>query len=250
MSLRILLHSYRMIANNPSEVFRIAFMPWIATIILLFVSSLVRFGVLLPQASDIAGNPMSSIGTFLISLVSIIGFLCIYLWLIVGWHRFILLGEGPNRFFPNWHGDKNLAYFLCCLMIALTLIIPMIISGFIIGSIGVHGGVAILVIVSFGLNLFVSFIVMRISLILPAAAIGERMKISESWHATDGQSMTIFKLALTLAIMFTVVGTFINAMAGNTFGVLFGQLINGLFGLYSVSIITTLYGLIIEKREL
>ena len=135
-------------------------------------------------------------------------------------------------------------------MIGLALIIPMIICGMVISSIGLSGGYTVFLVIGFAFNLFVLFIGTRISLVLPAAAIGVPMKISESWQATEGENMAIFKLALMLTAISSVVGLFTNAIALNTVGILLGQFFNGLLGLYSVSIITTLYGVLIEKRDL
>ncbi|KAB7613738.1 hypothetical protein F9L33_10215 [Amylibacter sp. SFDW26] len=250
MSLQILLHSYRMIADNLSDVIRITFVPWLAILALLFASNNVRFGTMFPEPMDITNLSDETTEAFLITLAILIVTLCVYLWVIVGWHRFILLGEGPNRFFPNWHGDQNIAYFLSSLMIFLTMIIPMLIFGAIVASIGISGGYTVFFIMSFLFSLFIWFIGTRISLVLPAAAIGTPMKISESWEATEGENMTIFKLALMLSAITAIVGLLVKAIAFNIVGILLAQLLNGLLGLYSVSIITTLYGVLIEKREL
>lgn len=248
MTWKILLHSYRMIANNLSVAFRIALMPWIFMIILVFVSNLIRFGHLIPLPEDMDNIlQLGSWSAFWI-LLFIAAYVSVYTWVIVGWHRFVLLGEVPNGWLPNWHGRQNLDYFLKGILIGLTLLIPLMVFGSVIAFIGTTALQSVLFTALFGVLFW--FLFMRLSLVLPAAALGVPMKIGESWAVTKNASMTILGLAAILMGLNIVMGLFEKILAGHGFMMLVALFLNAVIGLLSVSILTTLYGVLIEEREL
>jgi len=244
MTWKILLHSYRMIANNLLVAFRIALMPWVLMIILVFVSNLIRFGHPIPLPEDMGNLLQLGSGSAFWILLFIAAYVSVYTWVIVGWHRFVLLGEVPNGWLPNWRGRQNLDYFIKGILIGLILLIPVMVFGFVIAFIGTTALQSVLVATLFW------FLFMRLSLVLPAAALGVPMKISETWAVTKNASMTILGLAVILMGLNIVMGLFEKILAGHGIIMLVALFLNAVIGLLIASILTTLYGVLIEEREL
>ncbi len=133
-------------------------------------------------------------------LISTAGSIC----LAIVWHRFVILGESPSRFFP---ADRDV---LGPYLVRVTVAMAVPLSFFEVAiwtfwdaddsiyvDAAVHTGVAIL------LAVFARF-----ALVLPAAAIGDRATtFKTSWEATRGHGLPIFAallacdLPLTLAIV-------------------------------------------------
>ncbi len=246
MTWKILLHSYRMIANNLSVVFRIALMPWLVVVSLIFMSNLVRFGHFIPQPLDVQSAQDLGVGYVIGAFLVVAIFISVYLWVIVAWHRFILLAETPNGYFANWHGRQNFDYFVKGILIMLILLIPMIAFVIVIAFFGVVYWFLLLPI--FGV--IFSFLYIRISLVLPAAALGVPMKIGESWAITKDASMTILRLAVLSVGLGIVMGLFDQLIGDQGIMTFVALFLNAAIGLLSVSIITTLYGVLVEGREL
>lgn len=248
MTWKILLHSYRMIENNLLVTFRITLMPLMLVVILLFGSNMIRFGHLIPQPEDMDNLQRLDSGSVFWAFLFIAVYVSVYTWGIVGWHRFILLGEVPNGWLPNWYGRQNFDYFVKGILIGLIFLIPMMVVGSIINSFGSVGLQRILSSVLYGFMF--SFMYMKLGLVLPAAALGVPMKISKSWEATKSINMTIFGLAAILMGLNIVAGLIEKILVGHGFMVFVVLFLNVVIGLLGVSILTTLYGVLIEEREL
>ena len=126
---------------------------------------------------------------------------------------------------------------------------------------------ALAVVMGIGLLLGVSWVATRLGLVLPAAAIGERMTLSESWAATRPVSGQILLPLVVIALVVGLVGQVIVLIFGEVQTVqimgqtqeqlilsLPGQVINGLVTwlqlLVNLALMTTLYGNLIEGRAL
>ncbi len=96
------------------------------------------------------------------------------------------------------------------------------------------------------------WIALRISLILPAAAMGRKMKIAESWNATAPMSNDLWGLAAMLGLLSAVVALVVGGMTapGTGTNVWLQTASYVVEGLISISILTTLYGHLIEGRPL
>jgi len=127
------------------------------------------------------------------------------------------------------------------------------------------GGVALLL--GIGLVFGISWLATRIGLVLPAAAVGVRMTIGESWAATRPVSSQILLPLIVIALVAGLVQQAILLVFGQTvsfetFGMmqeqrvltLPGQLVNGIVTwlqlLVNLALMTTLYGNLIEGRQL
>ena len=105
--------------------------------------------------------------------------------------------------------------------------------------------------VAIGIAMGISWVAVRIGLILPAAALGEKMRIAESWQATKPVSTDILVPIVIIAISITVLSGAVEAIFGSTLVGL--VLVAGVYWiqiLLNLSLMTTVYGMQIEGRSL
>lgn len=254
MSLRIFLHSLRQVFGNLSGALQVS-----------GVLMLVQFAVLLTIGRslmmDEAGMRQMMMqgqmpwGRFLVAaLVSIV----LWLWIVVGWHRYILLNERP-RLVPAFRLDRMLGYFGKSILIALILLPLALILGFVGGGIAsgmVRGGGSMfpaLVVIGLVVYVPVAVIGMRLATMLPGAALEPGVPLFSGWEATRGATLTILGLVVlsflcTLALDFLGARLFQNPIAAPA--LVYQLVTQWIIAMVGASILTTLYGHYIEKRPL
>ncbi len=259
MTLQILTHSFRLITQNFGTVMQIALVPWLVVKVALYSFNYAHFGKLIPLPHE-AQNPAVISGGYLAgSLLISLATIVVMIWIIVGWHRFILLDERPNGFAPKWYGDRNLGYFGRAILVALTLLVPLAlliallfaVLGVRAFAFGVTGPNPVAYIFGvFVAGLVISYLSLRVSLVLPAAAIGEPLKIRESWQATAKIGGTIFGVSVVLVLASTTIAVVQQILTGSVLVALASTALLGLLSLFGISVLTTLFGHLIEGREL
>ena len=130
MSLTLLRHAIDMILNNIGEAIKASAVP----IILLFLLGL-AFGGTMP-AMEPGMTPaeleqMNVGALFGTMLIMAVGYLILFGWLAVTWHRFILLGEYPGPV-PAFSG-KNVGPYILQLVVLFLILIGI---GIVVGLIG------------------------------------------------------------------------------------------------------------------
>lgn len=250
---QIFVHSVRMVFGNLKQVLQITVGPaLIATIIIVGV--FLALGIPLEALDENAGElppgvTAGSIFIFVCVLLAVI-FVTMF-WIAVSWHRFILLEEYPTGILPTFRFDRILAYFGRVLMLGILMMIAYIPMGLIVAVLGESLAVlSVILMIAYTVFLVVCFY--RLSIILPAAAIGEPISLGDAWNNTTGVGGAIL-LLLLVAILFQVLVQLaftvlaIIPVLGVLLTVFFGTLI---LPMINVSIFTTMYGVFIEKREL
>lgn len=253
LSWKIFKHSVSMVFNNFGTAIRLA-SPLIAVMVLM----LVVFG---PEiiTGDYDFDPYTSMpseaGVTFAIVVSTLLQIIASLWVAVAWHRFILLEEGANGFLPSFNGSRILAYFGW----GLLLFIIMAVVG---GVVGAAGGL-IMVMGSavtgiLGVAIIVAAVVLsivlsaRLYIILPAAAVGSDMTLKGAWDATRGYTGTVvlaYVFFILIAIVIGGVIGFLSVFLG-IIGAVIMIAIEVVFTLIGFSFLTTLYGIIVENREI
>lgn len=204
------------------------------------------------QSVQVISDGLATVSKFLLLLPV---WIFITLWIVVGWHRYTLLQEEPAGFYPRLTGDRMIAYLWRIIILCLVLIgvaIPMGIVVTILTSMMPSQVVAISL---FGLmGLAATVVSLRISLILPAAAIGENMTLKQSWQATEsawwsfvGVTLLLFLAGAIAALLQTII---VSVTGGILIGAVVAGFVQGMFSLFNVSILTTLYGHYAQGREL
>jgi hypothetical protein len=133
--------------------------------------------------------------------------------------------------------------------------------------VGLTQSAGLALLMGIGLVFGASWVATRIGLVLPAAAIGEKMTLSESWAATRPVSSQILLPLIVIALAVGLIGQVILLIFGQTvtvdmFGTMQeqvtlsvpGQIVNGIMSwlqiLVNLALMTTLYGNLIEGRPL
>ena len=247
MGLLIFLHSIGLVLNQLSGAIRISGLLYLVTIV-VSVTTLAFFG----ETITSAGRPAFSWHLLLAAVF--VGL--IYLWIAVGWHRFVLINEIPNRPVPELHGDRMLAYFGRFLQSAL---ICMAIGGVFMAIIFAMAAVvqrASFILAPLPLILiFALFLVSyRLAPMLPGAAIGQSIGVRAAWAATRGASGALIWLSIISAIAVIVTDLPILLLqqmpAGAALVFTWASVTGWIKLMVGVSILTTIYGVYVEKREL
>ncbi|WP_300549593.1 threonine dehydratase [Roseovarius sp.] len=247
---KIFTLSLKMIFGNLPQVMKITLVPALIGFAFL-IGYMAILGISTSQLSGVESGSGAigggaAFGGFLLMLVLVM----IALWVIVAWHRFVLLAEYPTGWIPTLRFDRILSYAGHAILLGLLSFVIVLPVGLLMGvtaSAAPIAGMVLMVLVILALNV----IIFRLSPILPAAAIAKPLRMKEAWEATKGADGTILLLliilsgfqfvlqfALSLLVVIPVLGLLIMPV-----GLLISALIN-------VSILTTLYGHFIEGRDL
>ncbi|MEX3017424.1 hypothetical protein [Gymnodinialimonas hymeniacidonis] len=223
-------------------------------------------GAAFSPATGEIGN-VTGIGILGILIAILAGVVC-WLWAAVAWHRFVLLEEYPTGLFPAWRGSNIGNYFGNSILIFLIMIGVGFAVGIVIGIlVAVIQSPALALLLGIGLVFGLSWVATRVGLILPAAAIGEKLGIGESWRATAPVAGQIILPIFVLALASTILNQGIIAGFGeatavetpfgvqqqvtlNGFGVALSLVVTWLQMLLNLALMTTLYGNLIEGRQL
>ncbi|KJS41832.1 MAG: threonine dehydratase [Roseovarius sp. BRH_c41] len=241
---RIFTHSLQMIFNNFAQVMRIILVP-----LGIGIAVLILFAALGVSIDSAPGDVVTAgqIGGMILLALVLIG---LALWVVVAWHRFILLAEYSQGWVPMLRSDRMLSYighslWLGLVMTGLTVPLFLVIGGL--------GGMVPLIVTSVSIVVIVALniVFFRLSVILPAAAIGQPLRLGAAWDATRGSSGTILILVLILgAAQFALQLVLGLLLLAPVIGIVLMAVGTALSALINVSILTTLYGYYIEKRAL
>jgi hypothetical protein len=176
----------------------------------------------------------------------------------VSWHRFILLEE-YSGLLPSLAGRPIGAYVWRSILLGLVMVllaIPLsIVAGLVIApfmSLGVNGVLIGGVLVGIILGTILGWLWLRLAVVLPATAVGKSMKMGESWSATAKLSGKIFGVILILTLL-NGAATAVISLIGVQLS-LVAQALNIIVTwvqlMIGVSVLTTLYGHLVEGRDL
>jgi len=253
----IFSHSFRQVLGNLNMAIRISGGFWLLLICVIvaymFVISLTNSGFL----AVILGAGAVVFAVWGVSLIAVV------------WHRYILKEELPSGFIPRREGLNIWPYFWSGIGIALIVGVAMLVlyfvASFFIETDRIFAAFdqrnASLALFDLGLlfsvSLFSSLIYLRLALILPAVALGESFTLGDSWSETKGHNFAIIVIALLLTVLSSGVSMLFNvamlALASSPFLLFAISLLNLAFQWFyfmlNISILSTLYGHIVQKRE-
>jgi len=179
------------------------------------------------------------------------------LWIAVSWHRYILLEENPGTMLPPFNLDRILAYFGVSILIGLIIAFVVIIVGMIAGVIlaglaGLQDGPVLQLLLQIMVMGPVIYVFYRISLSLPAAALGKPVGIGESLTLTKPASGAIVQLMVIGLIAAGVLKmpSYFHPDPFSILNLVYTHVVGWFIMMGSVSILTTLYGVYVENREL
>jgi hypothetical protein len=262
MGSKIVIYSFRLLFTNLANALRVSVGPYLIGLALgLVILAAVGFPIsaLYDPNFDPTAVMMSGGSAFVGILACFILLMFVSSWVAVGWHRYILLEEYPGML-PAVAGRPVWPYAWRVLLLVLVMILVAIplgmIAGFVafplIGS-GPPSGMdlVILVIIGIVVGSVLSWIWLRLGMVLPAVAIGRPMTMGDSWGRTASHSGAIFVAVLILAALNVGVGTLMGHVLGNnavSFAI--SLIVDWITIMVGISILTTLYGVIIEGRSI
>lgn len=242
-------HALRMFFYDPAVTLRVL-MPGLLLIfastvgIAYFIPDQMWSPTLTPDQVEMI-DPSAAGGIVLAALAGLAG----YVLTAIFWHRHVLL-----------MGDARETSLFPGIGVTMGYVWRVIIVGFVqvlaaLPILAVAGAVATAlstVVAGILASIVLFWIILRISLILPAAAMGQKMKVADSWNATAPLANDLWGLAAMLGLLTAVVGLVIGALTAPGTGVsIWLQTASYVVeGLISISILTTLYGHLIEGRPL
>lgn len=250
LAFNVLVHAVKMIFHDLWASIRITFVPFLLGFGLAFGAGYLIAGQQIANMMDGGMGPPFQISPqiWFAGLVCFLIVLFAFWWAAVAWHRYGLLAERPQGIVPPMNGALIWAYCVASLKLLLAIFVmmlPAVLLFAIAGSLGQGALVAgILIAITM---LLVAVMIYRISLILPAAAIGENMTIGAALEATRGYSWSF----VMLAVLISLIGRVAEMVAGA--GVIGLILYIGLLWfnfLLGLSVLTTLYGYLVEGRDL
>lgn len=259
-SFQILRHAWRMLANNRAEVTRLL-IPVLAAFVLLPLIQYLAVGTTAHSAAETFEPAMFWWALAVAVVQSLVAYS-----VIVAWHRFVLLEEPVAALWTPVPPMRVLAYFLRMLLLSLVVLPVMALAlGIALSPVflvmgattgpgeAAPGGMLAIFVIGGAVTLVIYGLSLRLSTVLPAAAIGAPLGLRGAWRASAGQG----RLFLGVAIGIVLIGILVAVLSIPLVvaGVpLLAACVQGAIGgvvlLYMASILTTLYGVFIEGRDL
>jgi hypothetical protein len=257
---RIVQHAFGMIFRNLSESLKIMLGPSLIAVAIFYLlvgTSNVSVAQFFAAMQMQGGMDPSVASAAPVILMGLILYFVIFCWIAVAWHRFVLLEEYPGVLpalplatvaYYAWR-SFGLAVLLTVGSIPVLMILGLALGPMMMG--GAASGVVELI---FGLIVTTVFTYFwfRIAIVLPATSVGEPLSLREGWGATARMSGAILNTAFIMSLI-NLVLTLVVSIVGSVSGLLGQAVYLGgtlLILLAGVSVLTTLYGHLIEGRDL
>ena len=201
-----------------------------------------------------AGVPEMSPGLGLLIFLASILIICGFCWVAILWHRFMLLNEGSDNLVGKWNGSRVWSYFKYLFFIGLAVLviaaIPYFIIIFMLSNVLINNPVFGLL---FGIIVSVIFyyLSLRFGLVLPSVALDKPVTLGTSFSNTDSNKGAILVASILLVGFTIVIGQLLQLTGIDQYTLQLPSFIaNWFFTMTGISILTTLYGYVVEKRKL
>lgn len=191
-------------------------------------------------------------------VLSVLAGVLFLIWGIVGWHRHVL-NEGPATWLTPVGYRNFLRYVFDLIVIliffAIVLLIPIRFTLNLL--IATNAQAALATITPFA-SVLIIWLFLHLSPHLPSSAIDKRIGLEDAWRATSKGRLALLWVAVVWLVMDHLVtramaslGMALLTTEGNL-GVFFAaQMVwMAIFGMWGVSLITTIYGYFVEDRAL
>jgi hypothetical protein len=253
VGINLFMHSVRLVLGDWRNAVKVT-----GVLYLIYAIPALLLGLLFPAPSASA-NPEAALGAMagfapagiLVGLLALV----MVVWLAVAWHRYILLQEIPAGPLPAFNQSRILAYIGFSILLGLILFAVSIVVGLVLSPLLFLGPIVFGIVASIVVIAIALVVDYRFGLVLPAKALGQPLTFGEAWRATAGQTGTILVLAVVSALAAVVIdipAAILGLLPGiGTILALIWTLATGwVKAVVGVSILTTLYGVYIEKRSI
>lgn len=248
---QIFVHSVRQVFGNLEGALRVS---GVLYLVQIGVAVLFGGGMMMASGQMMQNGPGAGalLGVLVVALVAVVT----GLWIAVGWHRYVLLGE-KAAIVPTYRGDRIWAYLVRSLGYGVIMVVVGAVLGAVLGSI--FGGMVadapvavVMILMGFLIYLPVLVIGFRLTAGLPAAALGVGNTFMSGWDATKGQMADVISLAaivVAVSVGLELIGYYLFGRIPGI-SVIWSLGIGWVRMMVGISIVTTLYGHYVEKRAL
>ena len=273
MAFQIVMHAFNTIFGNIVDALRVSIGPSLI-FCLIAVAAFAMFGpsfeelmwIMQGQVQDPL-NPTTTGGASaeaavsfsLIVFVLMLVLMIFFAWIAVAWHRFVLLEEYPQNL-PQFRDRPILGYLGKSFVIAFVAILPALavwpIGGIVALAVGdiiaPAAGEFVGWIVVFCAFVLLSYFWLRLAICLPGVAVGYPMTLREAWSASKPVDTQIIGIALILMAISFVSGQILSPIYGvlPIIAIALDLVVNWVVMMLGISILTTLYGHLVEGRDL
>ena len=260
MALQLIIHTFRMIIGNFGQALRASVGPYLIGGLVIYLS--------LSGLVDQVDESGQFTGTFfVVAFVLFMLWMFVVGWVAVTWHRYILLEVQPNilptvKGLPIWAYAWRVVKLILLVMICvlplhlfLNVFVPTTFGGslFVDTSQPYNPSNSILEnIISVAVSIGIGFLMLRWGPSLVGTALNNPLTFRESWRATNSISGGILRVSAALVILNVVLSQIALPIyaIGPIAGDLFDLLISWITTMLGISILTTLYGHVVEDRPL
>jgi len=265
LGISIFLHSFRQVSGNFGMAIRLSWWAIAIAAALGYVIFQMMFSdPANPQVSGFALLLWAGLMLFLTWSFSLIG---------VVWHRFILMEEIPTTIIPYKRGLNVWPYFWFGVAIFMIMIVAGFIASILLGILIRADTTLKILFVGILVGLLITTLFYRLALILPAVALGKKLTFGQAFELTRGFLGPIIGLVVATVIFRYLADFLIDMMFGLPLGtqiievketgisisqtipflplyLLVTFAVQWFIFMVNFSILTTLYGYIVEKREI
>ena len=249
MGWRIFVHSLRLVFGNLEGALRVS-------AVLTLLQFVITLAATQMQVPDSAGP---GIGPAVVSTLANLVNAFLGFWLVVGWHRYILLNERPGLV-PTMRTDRILGYFGKAMLTVLIAITPFFVLVVALNAAGLtffrmrsSDGNLLSALPTLLIMLPFAVVFTRLATVLPGAALKAGVPLFTGWTATRGHTRAIF-IVVFLSTLGSLVLTLVSGYLFEDPLSLPAQLamvpVKWVETMVSASILTTLYGHYVERRAL
>lgn len=258
---KIVVHSFRLLFTNLGNALKVSVGPYLIGVVACLAvlgAAGVPFLAIAEGSFDPTVQNVSG-GTFLASmLVCLLILLFVSGWVAVAWHRYVLLEEYPGLL-PGMAGRPVWPYVGRAMLLTVVLLLLSIPLGMVMAlavqpmadGAGDDGALAVVVILGIVFGTILSYVWMRLGLILPAVAVGRPIPMGESWRLTASLSGAIFVAVLIIMALNVGASAVLGLVLGDgTVSAILSIIVDWVSIMVGISVLTTLYGVIVERRAL
>lgn len=247
----IFKHAFGMVLRNWREALQIGLLPVLLVVafgvVILGSAAVELFKGVNPEDMDyVYSQPQMVSGALVVWLVAVMSML----WIVVNWHRFVLLEEFPTGWVPPFRIGPVLGYLGRVILLGLLALLLMIPVGMVAAMLMV---IPVLGVIAFGAAyVFLAIAIYRVIVILPACAVEKPISLGAAFNATKGANFDIFILMIVSfganILLQLVILAFVAIFP--PLGVLVSIPVALALALVNVSVLTTFYGHYIEGRPI
>jgi hypothetical protein len=252
-TLSLLSHAFGLLAREPMKTISV-----VAPALVLMMGIGIITALTAPEllALDPAKPDLQSIKSVKLSIILLCTFVLSYALMAILWHRHTLSGtREPQPMCTRlvcgylW---RVMALALIQLAAGLALVVPLLLANHAGAGANEAPTIPAMMLTTFVTQLLILWFSLRLSLILPAAALGRPISMMRSWEYTEQLARALWGVAAVLAIINTTLTavTALFDLARPMQALLLELPIYIIEGLLVFSVLTTLYSKQIQKDEL